>query len=65
VAQLARSFNHAADRIARLVNAQRTMLAGASHELRSPLARIRIPTVSLSVTAAVVISCGHNSGQIE
>jgi signal transduction histidine kinase len=42
VAQLARSFNHAADRIARLVNAQRTMLASASHELRSPLARIRM-----------------------
>jgi signal transduction histidine kinase len=42
VAQLARSFNHAADRIARLVNAQRTMLAGASHELRSPLARMRM-----------------------
>jgi signal transduction histidine kinase len=42
VAQLARSFNGAADRIARLVNAQRTMLAGASHELRSPLARIRM-----------------------
>jgi signal transduction histidine kinase len=42
VAQLARSFNRAADRIARLVNAQRTMLASASHELRSPLARIRM-----------------------
>jgi signal transduction histidine kinase len=42
VAQLARSFNRAADRIARLVNAQRTMLAGASHELRSPLARMRM-----------------------
>ncbi|MDX1488185.1 MAG: HAMP domain-containing sensor histidine kinase, partial [Acidiferrobacterales bacterium] len=42
VAELARSFNHAADRIERLVNAQRTMLAGASHELRSPLARIRM-----------------------
>jgi signal transduction histidine kinase len=42
VAQLAHSFNHAADRIARLVNAQRTMLASASHELRSPLARIRM-----------------------
>jgi len=42
VAQLAHSFNRAADRIARLVNAQRTMLAGASHELRSPLARMRM-----------------------
>src|SRR5262245_17422032 len=42
VARLAHSFNRAADRIARLVNAQRTMLAGASHELRSPLARMRM-----------------------
>jgi len=42
VAQLARSFNHAADRIEHLIQAQRSMLAGASHELRSPLARIRM-----------------------
>ncbi len=42
VAQLARSFNRTADRIEHLVDAQRTMLAGASHELRSPLARIRV-----------------------
>lgn len=42
VANLARSFNRAADRIERLVNAQRTALAGVSHELRSPLARIRM-----------------------
>lgn len=42
VASLARSFNWAADRIERLVNAQPTMLAGASHELRSPLACMRM-----------------------
>ena len=42
VANLARSFNRAADRIERLVVAQREVLAGASHELRSPLARIRM-----------------------
>ena len=42
VANLARSFNHAADRIEKLVTAQRTMFAGASHELRSPLARMRM-----------------------
>ena len=42
VADLARSFNRAADRIERLVEAQRNVLAGASHELRSPLARIRV-----------------------
>ena len=42
VADLARSFNRAADRIARLVTAQRSILAGASHELRSPLTRMRM-----------------------
>ncbi len=42
VAQLASSFNRAAARIEELVTAQRTMLASASHELRSPLARIRM-----------------------
>jgi len=42
VADLARSFNRAADRIEALVGAQRTLLASASHELRSPLARIRV-----------------------
>ncbi|HXV60781.1 MAG TPA: HAMP domain-containing sensor histidine kinase [Vicinamibacteria bacterium] len=42
VAALARSFNQAASQIERLVNAQRHMLASASHELRSPLARMRV-----------------------
>ncbi len=42
VAELACSFNHAAERIERLVNVQRSMLASASHELRSPLTRIRM-----------------------
>ena len=42
VADLARSFNRAADRIEALVGAQRTLLASASHELRTPLARIRL-----------------------
>jgi two-component system, OmpR family, sensor histidine kinase RstB len=42
VADLARSFNRAADRIQVLVEAQRRRLAFASHELRSPLARLRL-----------------------
>ena len=42
VADLARSFNRAADRIEDLVEKQRRMLASASHELRSPLARLRM-----------------------
>ena len=42
IAALATSFNRAAERIERLVQAQRGALASASHELRSPLARIRV-----------------------
>lgn len=42
VARLAASFNRAAERIEALVGAQRTLLASASHELRSPLARLRV-----------------------
>ena len=42
VASLAISFNDAADHIEALVGSQKTLLANASHELRSPLARIRM-----------------------
>ena len=42
IAQLARSFNRAADQIEQLVGAHKTLLANASHELRTPLARIRL-----------------------
>lgn len=42
VARLAASFNDAAARIETLVTAQKSLLANASHELRSPLARIRM-----------------------
>jgi two-component system OmpR family sensor kinase len=42
IAQLAASFNDAAARIESLVAAQKSLLANASHELRSPLARIRM-----------------------
>ncbi len=42
VARLAKSFNDAAARIERLVWAHRSLLANASHELRSPLARVRM-----------------------
>ena len=42
VAQLAERFNQAAERVETLVGAQRTLLASASHELRSPLARLRM-----------------------
>ena len=50
VAALAASFNHAATRIESLVSVQRTLLASASHELRSPLARMRV-AIELLATA--------------
>lgn len=42
IAALAASFNLAAERIERLIEAHRSLLANASHELRSPLARLRL-----------------------
>lgn len=42
IAELASRFNQAAERIQSLLDSQRAMLASASHELRSPLARIRM-----------------------
>jgi two-component system OmpR family sensor kinase len=42
VAFLGRRFNHAAERVETLVKSHKSLLANASHELRSPLARIRM-----------------------
>jgi signal transduction histidine kinase len=50
VAALASSFNQAAGRIETLVRSHQSLLANASHELRSPLARMRM-AVSMFATA--------------
>lgn len=42
IARLAHVFNRSFDRIASLLKQQRRMLQSASHELRSPLARLRM-----------------------
>ena len=42
VGMLARSFNHSAGQLEALVKAQQSLLANASHELRSPLARLQM-----------------------
>jgi len=42
LAFLAQRFNHAAERIETLLQSHKSLLANASHELRSPLARIRM-----------------------
>lgn len=47
IAQLARTFNASAERIEQLMNAHKTLLANASHELRSPLSRLRMAVESV------------------
>ncbi len=42
IAAIANSFNLSVARVEELVNGQRALLANASHELRSPLARLRM-----------------------
>ncbi|MDP2355553.1 MAG: HAMP domain-containing sensor histidine kinase [Beijerinckiaceae bacterium] len=51
VARLADAFNETAERVETLMRANRTLLANASHELRSPLARLRMSVETLSVEA--------------
>jgi signal transduction histidine kinase len=48
VATLAQSFNEAAQRIEDLVTSNRSLLANASHELRSPLARLKMAVSMMS-----------------
>ncbi|MDB5675881.1 MAG: sensor histidine kinase [Sphingomonas bacterium] len=55
VAQLARSFNESAARVDALVGAQKALLANASHELRSPLARIGMAVALLQDVAPATI----------
>ena len=51
VAFLAGRFNHAAERIETLMESHKSLLANASHELRSPLARIRMGLELMGVDA--------------
>ena len=53
VAFLAERFNGAAQRIETLMNSHKSLLANASHELRSPLARIRM---SLELLAPALVA---------
>jgi signal transduction histidine kinase len=67
VARLAASFNHAAARIEALVRAQKSLLANASHELRSPLARIRMAAELMSeqATPALGAELRRNTAELD
>lgn len=47
VASVAQSFNRAAERVEALVKSHQSLLANASHELRSPLARLKMAVAML------------------
>ena len=51
VAAVASSFNVAAQRVEALVQSHRSLLANASHELRSPLARMKMAVSMLDGAA--------------
>jgi signal transduction histidine kinase len=67
VALLATSFNQAAGRIEALVGAQKSLLANASHELRSPLARIRMAVELMQDQASPAIrdELNRNIGELD
>ena len=56
IARLADAFNRSFDRIAGLLKQQRRMLQSASHELRSPLARLRM---ALELACEPALSAGE------
>jgi signal transduction histidine kinase len=60
VADLARRFNDAATRIEQLIRSHKSLLANASHELRSPLTRIRMG-LELMVNVAPTLGTGVSS----
>ena len=74
VAALATSFNVAAARIEALVQSHRSLLANASHELRSPLARLRMavsmldgatPAERARLKAEIAANVGELDGLVE
>ncbi|MDB5880907.1 MAG: putative histidine kinase, classic [Ramlibacter sp.] len=67
LAFLAQRFNHAAERIETLLQSHKSLLANASHELRSPLARIRmgIELMDPSVSASVRQEIQRNIGELD
>lgn len=52
IAALAKGFNQAAQKIEQLINANNLLLAHASHELRTPITRIRLQIEMMDMLAA-------------
>lgn len=55
VGELGREFNETAERVQALIRSQQSLLANASHELRSPLARIQMQLEQIGVRSSIDI----------
>ncbi len=64
VADLSERFNAAAEHIEALMASQKSLLANASHELRSPLARIRMGLELMSGAEPDPAAIGRNRAEI-
>ena len=64
VADLSERFNAAAERLQALMAAQKSLLANASHELRSPLARIRMGLELMHEPSGDALSMASIRGEI-
>jgi signal transduction histidine kinase len=65
LAFLAQRFNHAAERVETLLQSHKSLLANASHELRSPLARIRMGLELMDPGAAFKEEIQRNIGELD
>jgi signal transduction histidine kinase len=68
IARLAATFNLSADRIESLMNAHKLLLAYASHELRSPLSRLRMAVERLKgnpADGAAQSEAARNIGELD
>ena len=64
IGQLARDFNHMAQRVEGVVSAQKQLLSNVSHELRSPLTRLQL-AVALLENASEPSKQAHHTARIE
>ncbi len=67
VALIARTFNRAAERLSLVLQSQKALLANASHELRSPLARLRVAVELwlMETSAEIHAEIVRNLGEVD
>lgn len=65
VRRAATAFNRMQDRIRRFLNQRTTMLAGVSHDLRTPLTRLRLAIAMLPSDAGDIEGMGEDIAEME